>query len=82
MYTDLLLSEIAPSLFVYKLNQEMVLQWLSKKVDIIASNEAFKKSYGGDEKEDNELKLEAVYTLSNYLNKEWFNRLMDKLEYV
>lgn len=74
------MQEIATNLFVYKLNQELVLQWLSKKVDIIASNEAFKKSYGSDEKEEKELKLEAVYTLSNYLSKEWFVRLMDKLE--
>lgn len=77
-----MLSEIASNLLVYKLNQDMVLQWLEKKVDLIASNEAFQKSFESAEKEESQLKLEAVYTLSNYLNKEWFSRLLVKLEYV
>ncbi|CAO3646757.1 unnamed protein product [Mucor hiemalis] len=74
------IQEIASNLLVYKLNQDMVLQWLEKKVDLIASNEAFRKSFESAEKEESQLKLEAVYTLSNYLNKEWFSRLLVKLE--
>ncbi|KAL9549176.1 hypothetical protein MBANPS3_005337 [Mucor bainieri] len=73
--------EIATDLFVYKLNHEKTLSWLVKKVDQLMSNEAFKKSFESTNQEAAvSLKLEAVYTLSNYLNKDWFNRLLNKLE--
>ncbi|KAL0140318.1 ribonuclease H2, subunit B [Mucor lusitanicus] len=65
--------EIATDLFVYKLNHEKTLDWLVK-------SEAFKKSFESTNQEATLMKLEAVYTLSNYLNKDWFNRLLTKLD--
>lgn len=72
--------EIATELFVYKLSYEKTLDWLVKKVDRLMSNEAFRKSFESTKQEALLMKLEAVYTLSNYLNKDWFNRLLTKLE--
>jgi hypothetical protein len=67
---------------VYKLNYEKTLDWLAKKVNQLILNESFKKSFESTQQEALLIKLEAVYTLSNYLNKDWFNRLLTKLELV
>lgn len=67
---------------MYKLNYEKTLDWLVKKVNQLISNEAFKKSFESTQQEAILIKLEAVYTLSNYLNKDWFNRLLTKLGLV
>ncbi|KAK4521787.1 putative secondary metabolism biosynthetic enzyme [Mucor velutinosus] len=72
--------EIATDLSVYKLNHEKALDWLVKKMDQLMANEAFKKSFESTNQQAISIKLEAVYTLSNYLNKDWFNRLLTKLE--
>ncbi|KAI8645680.1 ribonuclease H2, subunit B [Parasitella parasitica] len=74
--------EIASGLSVYKLNYEKALDWLVKKVNQLISNESFKTSFESTQQEALLIKLEAVYTLSNYLNKDWFSRLLTKLELV
>lgn len=65
---------------MYKLNEENTLNWLVKKVDAIMSNEHFKKVFEKVTKEQDLMKIEAVYTLSNYINQGWFNKLLTKLE--
>lgn len=70
--------EIGSDLHAYKLNEKKALDWLEKKVERLMSNAAFKE---GLNEEDSALhKLEAVYTLANYLNKEWFKKLLERLE--
>lgn len=75
------LIEIASGLFVYKLNEENALNWLVKKVEAILSNGQFKQVFEMTTKEEELMKIEAVYTLSNYLSKNWFSKLLVKLEY-
>lgn len=65
---------------MYKLNEENALNWLVMKVDAIMSNENFKKLFEQVTKEQDLMKIEAVYTLSNYINQGWFNKLLTKLE--
>lgn len=65
---------------MYKLNEENTLNWLVKKVDAIMSNEHFKELFEQVTKEQDLMKIEAVYTLSSYINQGWFNKLLTKLE--
>ncbi|KAI8088291.1 ribonuclease H2, subunit B [Thamnidium elegans] len=74
------MKEITSNLFVYKLNEENALNWLVMKVDAIMSNENFKKLFEQVTKEQDLMKIEAVYTLSNYINQGWFNKLLTKLD--
>ncbi|KAI9354735.1 ribonuclease H2, subunit B [Pilaira anomala] len=74
------IKEISSNQFVYKLNEENALNWLNKKIDIILSNTQFKSQFNEATKDQDLFKMEAVYTLSNYLSKDWFNRLLTKLE--
>ncbi|KAI8888373.1 hypothetical protein K501DRAFT_144691, partial [Backusella circina FSU 941] len=73
--------EIAPELYVYRINEELVMEWLVKKVNILVNSPVFIKhveKVKGEYKKDL-IKLEAVYTLANYLSKKWFNKLLNKL---
>ncbi|KAI7903285.1 Ydr279p protein family-domain-containing protein [Cokeromyces recurvatus] len=71
--------EIAPDLFIYKFNQELALNWLTKKVEQLILNTTFKKQFNTTQQDQDVIKLEAVYTLSNYLNRFWFEKLLTKL---
>ncbi|KAI8979070.1 ribonuclease H2, subunit B, partial [Mycotypha africana] len=73
------MQEIAPAFFAYRLNEKSVLTWLEKKVDRLLNNPTF-KAYFTENEDENTVKLEAVYTLSNYLNRQWFEKLLDKLQ--
>lgn len=72
--------EIGSDLYVYKLNEEKALNWLAKKVERLISNSAFKETFETSEQDENTIKLEAAYTLANYLNMVWFKKLLNKLE--
>ncbi|KAI9468507.1 MAG: Ydr279p protein family-domain-containing protein [Benjaminiella poitrasii] len=74
------IQEIAPGLFVYKLNEKLALNWLTKKVDQLILNTTFTKRYEEIKQDQKFVKLEAVYILSNYLNRYWFTKLLNALE--
>ncbi|CEP10447.1 hypothetical protein [Parasitella parasitica] len=74
------IQEITLDLFVYKLNHEKALDWLVKKTNQLTSNESFKKSFESTQQEALLIKLEAVYTLSNYLNKDWIKEIKEEIE--
>jgi hypothetical protein len=71
--------EIGTDLYAYKLNEENALNWLQQKVERLISNEAFKESLETSDQEEEAIKLEAAYTLANYLNIYWFKKLLTKL---
>ncbi|KAI8372235.1 ribonuclease H2, subunit B [Choanephora cucurbitarum] len=71
--------KVAPNLYAYKLNPQLVLTWLSKKVERVVSNPSFQASFAATEQDQQWIKLEAVYMIANYLNKEWFNKLLEHL---
>lgn len=64
---------------VYRLNNDLVLDWLVKKVDRLIVNASFVKTFKQTGLEQEHLKLDAVYTLANYLTNTWFTKLLDKL---
>jgi hypothetical protein len=37
--------EIAPELYVYRINEDLVLEWLVKKVDVLVNNPVFIKHF-------------------------------------
>jgi hypothetical protein len=67
-------------LFVYRLNEDLALNWLEKKVNHLLLDPSFKSNFEKTKQEQDLAKLEAVYTLSNYLSKYWFEKLLTRLE--
>ncbi|KAG1142897.1 hypothetical protein G6F37_008223 [Rhizopus arrhizus] len=64
---------------VYRLNNELVLNWLEKKVNRLLVNTSFIKMFEETGLDKEHLKLEAVYSIANYLTREWFIKLLNRL---
>lgn len=67
---------------VYRLNEDLVLNWLVKKVNRVLENDTFKRSFEQTGQTKEYMKLEAVYTIANYLSQAWFKKLLNKMGYV
>ncbi|CEG77107.1 hypothetical protein RMATCC62417_11906 [Rhizopus microsporus] len=64
---------------VYRLNEDLVLNWLVKKVNRVLANDTFKRSFEQTGQTEEYMKLEAVYTIANYLSQAWFKKLLNKM---
>ncbi|KAI8359179.1 ribonuclease H2, subunit B [Blakeslea trispora] len=72
--------EVASNLYAYRLNPRLVLIWLAKKVERLSSHPAFQASFAATEQDQDLVKLEAVYMIASYLNREWFDKLLEYLD--